>query len=40
MVKNNSPDICLPVEKTKEICSEYKLNFVKIDSVMGLETYE
>jgi hypothetical protein len=40
MVKNNSPDICLPVEKTKEICKEYNLQFVKTESIMGLGTYE
>ncbi|CAD8179506.1 unnamed protein product [Paramecium octaurelia] len=40
IVNNNSPDICLPVEHTKQICNQFKLQFVKNQSIKSFDNYE
>ncbi|CAD8108582.1 unnamed protein product [Paramecium primaurelia] len=40
IVNNNSPDICLPVEHTKNICKKFKLQFVKNSQIKNFNNYK
>jgi len=40
IVENNSPSICLQVERSKEIIEKHNLSFVKMESVKDLKNYE